>query len=300
MSRSYKAIIAVVFANFFFGTTVIAVKHITPSIITPVALTTVRVVATACLFWLFFGFTKSANKFTRKDFLILMVCALMGISFNQGFSIKGMSLTSPIHASLLILTTPISISLLAALFLKEKLTPYKLGGLLLGITGGAILIFSRDLSVLNSGDQTKGDLFVMLSALCYSTYVLIMKSLSSKYPNLTILKWVFLIGACISLPFGWQDLQKVPWHNFDTLSWFCLFYIVVGATFLSYLFMNYGISQLGASRTSSFMYSQPFFAAVSAIILLNERISLSKILAASLIFTGVYLANLTKNFSEKE
>jgi drug/metabolite transporter (DMT)-like permease len=55
--------------------------------------------------------------------------------------------------------------------------------------------------------------------------------------------------------------------------------------------MNYGISQLGASRTSSFMYSQPFFAAIAAIIILNESISLPKIIAASLIFTGVYIAN---------
>lgn len=272
----------------------IAVKHITPLLITPNALTSIRVVGTAVLFWTFFGLKKAEEKFSSKDFVLLFLCAITGISLNQAFSIKGISLTSPIHASLLILTTPITISLLAAMFLKEKLTLYKSIGLLLGIAGGALLIFSRDLSVINNGDQTKGDLFVILSALCYSTYVLLMKSLASKYNSLTILKWVFLIGTCISLPFGWGDLTNVAWHSFDTTSWFCLFYIVVGATFLAYLFMNYGIGQLGASRTSSFMYSQPFFAAVSAIIILNEQLSVPKILAASLIISGVYIANLTK------
>jgi drug/metabolite transporter (DMT)-like permease len=58
--------------------------------------------------------------------------------------------------------------------------------------------------------------------------------------------------------------------------------------------MNYGISEIGASRTSAFMYSQPFFAAISAVIILHESLSLPKIVAASLIMSGVYLANLSK------
>ena len=295
MSNYYKAIIAVIFANFFFGTTIIAVKHITPSLISPIALTSVRVVATAFLFWTFFGFQKNKQPFTRKDFYILIVCSVLGISFNQAFSITGMSLTSPIHASLLILTTPITITILAAIFLKEKLTRYKIAGLLLGLSGGALLIFSRDLSVINKGDQTMGDLFVIMGALCYSTYVVLMKSLATKYTNLSILKWVFLMGIIISLPLGWHDLQKVEWHSFDALSWFCLSYVVIGATFLAYLFMNYGISEIGASRTSAFMYSQPFFAAISAVIILHESLSIPKILAASFIMSGVYLANLSNS-----
>ena len=171
-------------------------------------------------------------------------------------------------------------------------------GLLLGIAGGALLIFSRDLSAINNGNQTKGDIYVILSALCYSTYVLLMKPLASKFQSITILKWVFLIGSVISLPIGFSDVVIIKWGSFNFISWFCLIYIVFGATFLAYLFMNYGISKLGASRTSSFMYSQPFFAATAAIIILNESISLPKILAAILIFSGVYVANKT-NYSNK-
>ena len=291
MSNHNKAIIAIILANFFFGTNVIAVKHIAPLLVSPLALTTMRVMGTAILFWIFFGFKKSNNAFEKKDIILLIGCAITGISLNQALSIKGISLTSPIHASLLILTTPISISLLAALFLKEKLSQYKIIGLLLGISGGALLIFSRDLSSINNGDQTKGDLYVILSALCYSTYVLLMKPLAIKFHSITILKWVFLIASFISLPIGFSSVASIPWSHFDFTDWFSLIYIVFGATFLAYLFMNYGISQLGASRTSSFMYSQPFFAAIAAIIILNESITLPKIIAASLIFTGVYIAN---------
>jgi drug/metabolite transporter (DMT)-like permease len=200
-------------------------------------------------------------------------------------------LTSPIHASLLVLTTPIVITLLAVVFLKERLNSLKILGLLLGIFGGVLLVFSRDISVVNKSGQALGDMFVVFGAISYATYVVLMKSIAHKYTNTAILKWVFLIGSLISIPIGWHDLCLVQWSSFDALSWFCLFYIVVGATFFAYQLVNFGIYKLGASVAGSFIYSQPFFATIAAIILLNETITLTKLLSAGLIMTGVFLAN---------
>jgi len=83
----------------------------------------------------------------------------------------------------------------------------------------------------------------------------------------------------------------VQWASFDALSWFCLFYIVIGATFFAYQLVNFGIFKLGASVAGSFIYSQPFFATIAAIILLNETITITKFVSAVLIMMGVYLAN---------
>ena len=199
---------------------------------------------------------------------------------NQNFSIKGMSLTSPIHASLLVLTTPIVITLLAIFFLKERLNSLKIVGLLLGIFGGVLLVFSRDVSVVNKSGQALGDMFVVFGAISYATYVVLMKSIAHKYSNTAILKWVFLIGSMICIPFGWHDLHLVQWASFDALSWFCLFYIVVGATFFAYQLVNFGIYKLGASVAGSFIYSQPFFATIAAIILLNETITINLLTAS--------------------
>ena len=258
VSEKLKAILAVLVGNFFFATSIVAVKHISPSLITPIALTSIRVGGTAILFWLFFGLKAGTNQFQKADFYIILICALTGIAMNQNFSIKGMSLTSPIHASLLVLTTPIVITLLAAFVLKEKLTSLKIVGLLLGIFGGVLLVFSRDVSVVNKSGQALGDMFVVFGAISYATYVVLMKSIAHKYSNTAILKWVFLIGSMISIPFGWHDLRLVQWASFDALSWFCLFYIVVGATFFAYQLVNFGIYKLGASVAGSFIYSQPF------------------------------------------
>jgi drug/metabolite transporter (DMT)-like permease len=294
MDERRKARGAVLLANFFFGTSVIAVKHITPSLLHPVALTAIRIVATTFLFWSLYAIKPVKTGIVKKDYLRLFLCALAGITMNQTFTMKGWSLTSPIHASLLILTTPIAITFLAAWFLKERLTPLKLIGLLLGISGGALLVFSRDLSDVAGAQQSLGDLFVIMGALSYSVYVIAIKPLMTKYKATHILQWVFLFGAFASLPIGWNELVKIEWTRFDAISWFCIAYVVLGSTFFAYRLMNYGISKLGAAVTGSYIYTQPFFATVASMLILHETLSLPKISAAALIMGGVFLANYKK------
>jgi len=300
MNENQKARTAVLLGNFFFGTCVIAVKHISPALMPPIALTAVRVSVTTILFWSLYAARPVKMGIAKKDFLLLVFCALAGITMNQTFAMRGMSLTSPIHASLLVLATPIAITFLAAWFLKESLNALKLTGLFLGISGGALLVFSRDLSSVASDEQSLGDLFIIIGALSYSVYVVAIKPLTAKYKAMHILQWVFLFGTFASLPLGWQDLAKVPWSSFDGISWFCLAYIVLGATFFAYQLMNYGISKLGASITGSYIYTQPFFATLASMIILHESLSLPKIAAAGLIMCGVFLTNYKKRHFDPE
>lgn len=294
MNENKKARLAVLLGNFFFGTSVIAVKHITPLLLPPLALTTVRIAITTILFWCLYAARPVKMQFRKNDFIRLFFCAIAGITLNQTFSIRGMALTSPIHASLLVLTTPMVITILAAWLLKESFTALKLIGLFLGIAGGSLLVFSRDLSSVASNEQSLGDLFVILGAISYSTYVVTIKPLMGNHKALHILQWVFLFGAFISIPVGWKDVSQVNWSLFDFTSWFCLLYVVLGATFFAYQLMNYGIGKLGASVAGSYVYTQPFFATIASMIILHESLSLPKIAAALLIMAGVFITNYKK------
>lgn len=294
MNEKTKARIAVLLGNFFFGTSVIAVKHISPSIIPAIGLTAIRILVTTFLFWGLYAIKPVKTGIAKKDYLLLFLCSFAGIAMNQTFTVKGMSLTSPIHTSLLILTTPICITLLAAWFLKESLTKFKVIGLLLGVSGGALLIFSRDLSSKAGAEQSLGDFFVIIGAISYSVYVVSIKPLMQRYKAMHILQWVFLFGCIAAIPLGWKPLSEVNWALFNGLSWFALFYVVFGATFFAYLLMNYSISKLGASITGSYIYTQPFFATLASMVLLHETLSITKISAAALIMGGVFLANYKK------
>ena len=273
-------------ANFFFGSNVIAVKHISPRLIEPMGLSFSRMFFTALLFLMLTGFKKESTKIERKDYPKMLLAALLGITGNQLFSIYGISLTNPIHASLLILSTPIIVSVLATLILKEQFGLNKFVGLLLGISGATLLILIRD----NSSSRTatlQGDLMVICGAACYSGYLILIKSFSDKYSTISILKIVFTLGAICSLPITIKPFLSAQWGQFQFEDWYSIFHVVILATFCAYLLMNYGVTRWGPSKTGSFIYFQPLFGTLSAIVIVNQTINATILAAAGLIILGV-------------
>ncbi len=145
-----------------------------------------------------------------------------------------------------------------------------------------------------------GDTFVLLNATSYASYLILVKPLMEKYAPTHVIRWVFLFGAVFIIPLSWNDFNHINWAGFNWTHWLSLGFIVIGATFFAYLFIVYGIAHLGSSVVGSYIYTQPFFATISAIILFNEHLNLIKIIAACLIFSGVYLVNRKKKLSVPE
>ncbi len=256
----------------------------------PFGMNVIRVGVSTLLFWLLFLFQPSSSKIERSDLGRFFLCALTGIAINQMLFLKGLSLTYSIHAVLLMLTTPILITIIAALLLKERVNPAKVIGLGLGITGAGILISSGKST--GSGDNVLlGDMLILINAISYTFYFILVKPLMLKYNPVQVIRLVFTLGFLMVLPFGWTEFTAINWASFDATAYTCLGLIVIGGTFLAYLFNVYGIKILGASVAGAYIYSQPVFATVIAMIFLKEELEVYKIISAVLIFAGVYLCN---------
>ena len=293
MMNNNKAYAAVMGANFIFGANYAIIKYITPGVLHPYALNVVRILVSLGLFWFLFLFKPVKVILLKKDIPRFLLCALTGVVINQILFIKGVSLTTPIHSSLLSLATPIFITLIAAWLLKESFTWLKFLGLLLGIAGAGLLIFLKDNKNLGS-DILLGDIMVLINAISYAFYLVLVRPLMERYSGIQVLRWIFTFGALVILPFGMPEFLATDWSAFQLYHWLALASVAIGATFLAYLLNLYGISKIGPSATGAFIYSQPLFAAVIAIIFAGEHFSFVKLIAAILIFSGVYLANLKK------
>jgi drug/metabolite transporter (DMT)-like permease len=139
-NQKTTAHLALLFTNLFFAINLSAAKHLTSSqLAKPFGLNVVRVGVSVILFWLLYLLKPTSIKIEKQDRMRFVWCALTGIAINQLLFLKGLSLTYPIHASLLMLTTPILIVFIAAWILKEKIGLFKIAGLVLGITGAAVL-----------------------------------------------------------------------------------------------------------------------------------------------------------------
>ena len=276
-------------ANFFFGTNVIAVKNIAPLFISPISLGYLRMVfATVVFFFIPYVIGKN-EKIKKADLITIFLAAITGISLNQILSINGIAHTNPVHASLLNMATPIFVSLLATIFLKERFGWNKILGLLLGISGAWMMIVTRNTGTSQNPATLIGDAMVLIAAVCYSSYLILIKNITGKYHFITVLKYVFLIGTIVSTPYCLSDFQNISWSTIPLSAYYWFFHILFLGTFLSYLLMNWGVQQWGPSKTGSFVYFQPLFGTLGAIFILNESLTPTKIIAGVLIVAGVWI-----------
>lgn len=293
MTGKTKAHIAVLAANLLFGINYSAVKYITPSVILPFALNALRVAFSLILFWILYILKPSKAGIDKKDIPLFLFCAATGVAINQLLFVKGLSLTTSIHGALLSLITPIFIILIAAWLLKESLTWIKICGLLLGIAGATLLIILKG-STHTGSDVLLGDTLIVINAISYAFYLVLVRPLMERYTPVHVIRWVFTFGTFMILPFGWHQVMHTDWTAFHTLDWTALIFIIVGATFIAYLFNMYGIKEIGASATGSYIYTQPVFAALVAIMFMGEQFDIYKAISAVLIFAGVFLVNYRK------
>ncbi|MBK7432978.1 MAG: DMT family transporter [Chitinophagaceae bacterium] len=294
MRKETLAHIALLCTNLFFAINLSAVKHLTQSQLAgPFGINVVRVGVSVLLFWLLFIFKPGNNRIAKKDIGRFILCAVTGVAINQLLFLKGLSLTYSIHASLLMLTTPILIVIIAAWILKERLSLTRFTGLALGVGGALVLVLGKDNSG-EGGNVVLGDLLIIINAVSYTFYFILVKPLMLRYNPIMIIRWIFTIGLILVLPFGWTEFSQIHWEQFNMIDTACMILVVFAGTFLAYLFNAFGIKMLGASVAGFYIYTQPLFAAAIAMIFLHEELSLYKGIAALLIFTGVYLTNKPK------
>ena len=199
-------------------------------------------------------------------------------------------MTTPIHSALIMTTTPILVFVIAVFLKQEHVKWMKVLGIMLG-TLGAILLISQNTStiVLYARNTALGDIFVLINAISYAFYLVIIKKMTKKYHPFTVIKWVFFFGLIMVFPFGIKDLIEVDWSRFTLNLWLALGFILFFTSFLTYLFNIFALTHLNATTVSGYIYLQPFFASAIALLSQKEVLTPMKIVSGILIFLGVYL-----------
>ena len=286
-SRSF-AIFALFTVQLLYGLNYTIAKTVmNENYIKPFGFVLLRVAGATILFWLLSLFV-SKQKIDKKDFLKFFVAALFGVVINMLFFFKGLEYTSPIHASSIMIIVPIIILILSAIILKENVTKLKIVGVTLGLLGALILtIYGKS---ARPGDNVLlGNLFIFLNAISYSIYVILIKKLTAKYHPFTFIKWLFLFGLIILFPFGYKELDAVEWQTFTPDTPVSVLFVIIGATFGTYLFNPLALNKLKASTVGIFIYLQPVIAGLFALSMGADFIDSIKIGAMLIIFVGVYL-----------
>lgn len=270
--------------------------------VTPLVVTDLRIGGAMILFWITSFFQKPEHVH-HKDMVHLFFAALLAIILNQGCFIFGVSLTSPADASIITTSMPLWAMILAAFILKEPITGKKVLGIAAGASGALLLILGSSQSGTAGPSKDTaiwGDLLVLTAQFCYALYIVLYKDFVSKYSLVTIMKWMFTYAFICTLPFSAGDLIQTQWTGLGLMEVLGLAFIVIGATFGSYLLTVIGQKNLRPTVAGMYNYIQPIVACIVAISWVMDSFNLTKALAICLIFGGVYLVTVSRSRKEME
>lgn len=287
MNRPLFAHLSVLAANLIYGANYSIAKEVMPEFIKPFGFIVIRVIVSAFIFWLISSFIRD-KKVASADMPRLFFCGLFGVALNQLLFFKGLDLTTPINASLMMTTNPIMVLVAASLLIREKITGRKIAGIITGITGASLLlVWGKELSIHDA--TVAGDICVLINSLSFGIFLIIVKPLMQKYNTLTVMKWVFLFGSILVLPFGYEEYMQIKWETFTTPIWMATGYVVIGVTTIAYILNVFALKNLSPSSVSVYIYLQPLFATFFAIMLGKDHLNAIHFICAALIFLGVYL-----------
>lgn len=283
-------------ANLIFGINYPISKWLLDGRLTPEFHTLARMVSACALFWLLSLFMPR-EKLSLREIGILFLCSFCGIAGNQTLFIQGLSMTSPIDASVITAGTPIIVMLLAAVFLREPITRMKSGGVLLGAAGAVGLVLQSGQGGNAAAASFAGDACVLGSSLIYAVYFVFSKPLSEKYSAVTMMKWMFLFAVIEVAPLTLPAIVR-PGGAFaappDARTFAGMAYVIFGATFLAYLLIPMAVRRIRPTTASMYNYVQPVVACALAILFAQDVFSAGKLLAAAAVFLGVYFVTKSK------
>lgn len=282
--------VAIVFAfaaTLIYGVSFTVAKEVMPEFVKPFGFILLRVTGATLLFWFVSLFVRK-ERIEYTDYPRLLLGAIFGIALNQLTFFKGLSMTTPISASVIMVSSPILVLSFSAMILREKATRRKLSGIFIGMIGAVVLIvFGKDMGT--APNASLGNLLVFVNASSYSLYLILIKSLTQKYHPITLAKWLYLLGFLMVIPFGLEEFRAVVWQGMPEGILYRIGFIIVFTSFLTYMLNLFAIRKLLPTTLSIFIYLQPVIASVYALFRGSDQLNLVKILSTLLIFTGVFL-----------
>jgi len=285
---SWQALWAIIFWGMSFIATKVALREIHPF-----TLLTLRF-GMGGLLLLLFQLQKDRHflkKFNSKDWLSIILLALVGVSAHTLLQAYGLLYTTAINTGWLIAIMPICIAIAARFYLGETITLGKIGGIMLGFLGVSLIIskgmFSLSLFQLVS---TFGDFLILISALTWTAFTVGGRGFLSRFSPLAAITPIIILGSFITFPF---TLLKWEWNHLFQLSsaaWMSLIFLGIFCSGLAYLFWYAALEKKDSSIVGIYLYLEPFVTLIGAYFLLREEVKWITLTGGGMTLVGVYLA----------
>jgi drug/metabolite transporter (DMT)-like permease len=231
----------------------------------------------------------------KKNFLYFLLTAATGISLFNTLVYIGGHYSEAINLALIGTTSsPIMSVILARIFLKEKISVFRIAGMVVCIAGVLLLLSKGSWDTLLSFSFSEGDLWVLAAALSFSIYNTMVKKKPVGMNPTSFLFVIFLMGTLLLLPFYLYEFNMKGGIAFNLSNVSVILYLGIAASVIAFMIWNMAIVKLGSGRTALFGNLIPVFSSIEAVFILGEKITWVHMASFVLVITGLVIANLTK------
>ncbi len=293
LATSKKVILCLIIIQVLFGIN-FSVSKILVDILPPIVWANSRFLVAGLILLFFNLVTKRKHPIIDKEFLMgIIPLSLLGMGLGQSLFLFGISKTSSTNTAIITSSIPILTTLVVLIKGDEKISFLKIFGILITLFG-VLLIRGIDITQFQV-DSIIGDLLVFLGAFAFALFLAFGKPFVSKYDNLWITTWFFMISGIFMIPVSWNywsQIQNLDWSfQFVSLSAFS----IIGATIITYFLNNWVLKRIESSKVALFIYLQPVIAAIIGVTFLHEKITTMMVASISLILAGMIITLKDQN-----
>jgi len=223
--------------------------------------------------------------------LKLLGLSLFGAGLHYGFQTVGLQTTNASNASVYVATGPITILLLAVVFLGEKLNVRKILGIVIAVAGVLVVMGMDTITGFELDGNLVGDLLVFASIVMWGCFTVFGKKVTDQLGALTVTAAVTLIGAAWMTPVGVLEMQRTGFSlaEITPTAWAAVTYLGAACNFLAVLLYFTALQRTESQKVGVYLYSIPPMTAVAAAMVLGEPITLGLIVGTTLVIAGVSL-----------
>jgi drug/metabolite transporter (DMT)-like permease len=259
-----------------------------------IAMVTFRVAGACVLFWIA-SLVAPRERVPWRDKMKFAGAAVFGLLCNQCCYTVGLSLTSPVNASIVTTSMPIFAMLLSALILREPITGKKALGVAMGCSGAVMLILTSAAHASGRVGDIRGDLLCLFAQFSFALYLSLFNPLIRRYNVFTINRYMFLWATVMLLPFTLSHVTEVVATPIPAKTWAEVAYVVIVGTFFGYILTMVGQRTLRPTVVSVYNYVQPVVAVAASLLMGIGIFKPTHALAVLLVFSGVALVTKSKS-----
>ncbi|CAN5437704.1 DMT family transporter [soil metagenome] len=238
-----------------------------------------------------------------RDLPMLMLAGFFGVSAYNVLLNAGQKTVEPGAASFLVNTIPMMTTLLAVLFLGDRLKRWGWFGMALSLCGIALISIGQGKGM----GVSAGAILILLAALSWSCCTILQKPLLLRYRPLEVVCYGIWSGAALlalcMIPLIFFHESAAPLHRLHELlglrayatisrkSWLLITYLGFFPAALAYIFWGRILSVMSAARASSFLYITPVAATIMSYVFLDEVLNPLSMLGGIIALTGVIIVN---------